>query len=89
MPGQPAAAAPPPPVEYVPSPPAAPAHTPVLYLIALKNNNILAAFTYWVEGGQLHYVNLDHAMKQIPLSSVDRELTYRLGFERNLPVQLP
>ena len=62
---------------------------PVLYLFALKNNNILAAFTYWTEKGDLHYVNLDHQMKQIPLSSIDRELTDRLNRERNLNVRLP
>jgi hypothetical protein len=55
----------------------------------LKNNNILAAFTYWTEKGDLHYVNLDHQMKQIPLSSIDRELTDRLNRERNLNVRLP
>jgi hypothetical protein len=62
---------------------------PVLYLFALKNNNILAAFTYWTEKGDLHYVNLDHQMKQIPLSSIDRDLTDRLNRERNLTVRLP
>lgn len=62
---------------------------PVLYLFALKNNNILAAYTYWAEKGDLHYVNLDHQMKQIPLSSIDRELTDRLNRERNLSVRLP
>jgi hypothetical protein len=64
-------------------------NSPVLYLFALKNNSILAALTYWTEKGELHYVNLDHQMKAVPLSSIDRDLTDRLNRERNLAVRLP
>ena len=76
-----------------PSPPSVPGpaneNSPILYLIALKNSNILAALTYWSEKGDLHYINLDHQSKQVPLSSIDRALTDRLNRERNVTVKLP
>jgi len=91
--GEPVPPPPPQPVVREYSGPPSPAQSvnygPVLYLFALKNNNILAAYTYWAEKGDLHYVNLDHQMKQIPLSSIDRDLTDRLNRERNLTVRLP
>ncbi len=45
-------------------------YSPVMYLIALKNNAILAALTYWTDHGELYYVNLQHETKQVPLRSV-------------------
>ena len=64
-------------------------YKPTLYLIALRDHNILASFTYWVEGGMLHYVTEDHAMREVPLSDVDRELSERLNRERNMNFRLP
>jgi hypothetical protein len=78
-----------PPAPPMPPPSTANENSPVLYLIALKNNNILAALTYWAEKGELHYINLDHQPKQVPLSSIDRALTDRLNRERNVTVKLP
>ncbi len=72
-----------------PDPKDKPNYGPVLYLFALKNNSILAAFTYWTEKGELHYVNLDHQTKMVPLTSIDRDLTDRLNRERNLSVKIP
>jgi hypothetical protein len=64
-------------------------YKPTLYLIALRDHNIRPALTYWVEGGMLHYVTEDHAMRQVPLSSVDRELSERLNRERHMSFRLP
>jgi hypothetical protein len=64
-------------------------YQPVMYLIALKDHNTLAVLTYWVEAGSLHYVTADHEMKQVPLSSVDRDLSERLNRERHLAFRLP
>jgi hypothetical protein len=60
-----------------------------LYLIALKNQDIQAAVAYWVNGSTLHYVTLEHAEKEVPLTSVNRELSMRLNSERHVPFQLP
>jgi len=61
-----------------------------IYLIAFKNqSNIRAADTYWVTGGTLHFITLQHEQRQAPLDSVDRVLTSRLNRERHVDVQLP
>jgi hypothetical protein len=60
-----------------------------IYLIALKNHNIIAASSYSVNGGTLQYVTLDHAEKQVTLDELDRDLTQRLNRERHVPFQLP
>jgi hypothetical protein len=62
---------------------------PVLYLIAFKDQVIRAATTYWVEGGTLHYLDMDHKEKQAPLSSVDQDFSARLNRERHVPFRLP
>lgn len=64
-------------------------YSPVMYLIALKNNAILAALTYWTDHGELYYVNLQHETKQVPLSSVDRELSQRLNQQQHVSFRLP
>ena len=67
-----------------------PAGEPPIYLFAVKGqDNILAGITYWVEGNTLQYINLQHVQKRIPLSSLDRTLTYRLNHERNMDLRLP
>jgi hypothetical protein len=61
-----------------------------IYLIGFKNqDNIRAAEAYWVAGGTLHYVSLQHEQKQAPLESVDRAVTYRLNHERHVDFRLP
>ena len=62
---------------------------PTLYLIALKDRNIRPALTYWVESGVLHYVTMEHEMKDLPVDSVDRALSERLNRERNMNFRLP
>lgn len=60
-----------------------------LYLIALKDQSIRAAVAYWVNGQTLHYVTLEHAEKEVPLSDIDRDLSLRLNRERRVQFQLP
>jgi hypothetical protein len=60
-----------------------------IYLIALKNHNIVAASSYSVNGGALSYVTLDHAEKQVQLDDIDRDMTLRLNGERHVAFQLP
>jgi hypothetical protein len=61
-----------------------------IYLIAFKNqDNLRAAEAYWVTGGTLHFITLQHEQRQTPLDSVDRALTYRLNRERRVDFQLP
>lgn len=70
-----------------PSPDASSA-SPV-YLIATKDQAIRAAAAYWVDGGTLHYVTLQHEEKQVPLDSVDRNLSLQLNRERRVAFRLP
>jgi hypothetical protein len=61
-----------------------------IYIIAFKNqDNLRAAEAYWVTGGTLHFVTLQHEQRQAPLDSVDRALTYRLNHERHVDFHLP
>lgn len=59
------------------------------YLVAFKDHSIRAAEAYWVDGGTLHYVTLQHEQKQAPLDTVDREFSLQLNRERRVPFQLP
>ena len=60
-----------------------------IYLIAFKDQNIRAAAAYWVNGQTLHYVTLEHEERQVPLTSIDRDLSMRLNRERHVQFQLP
>jgi hypothetical protein len=60
-----------------------------IYLIALKNHNIVAASSYTVNGPNLQYVTIDHAEKQVALSEIDPDLSMRLNRERHVAFQLP
>ena len=76
--------------EYPPPPaPRPPADETPLYLIAFKDGIIRAALAYWAEGDQLHYVTMDREMKQVPLNTLDRELSTRLNHERHVSFSLP
>jgi hypothetical protein len=61
----------------------------VIYLIAFKDGVIRAALTYWVDGGDLHYVDLQHQQKSAPLDTVDRSFSAQLNRDRHVPFQLP
>ena len=60
-----------------------------LYLIALQDHAIRAALAYWVDDGTVHYIDLDHKVQELPLSTVDRDLSLRLNRERRVPFHLP
>ena len=60
-----------------------------LYLIAFKDHIIRPALSYSVTGDTLDYVTLDHEDKQVPLDSVDRDLSRQLNRERRVPFSLP
>ncbi|MFN0167089.1 MAG: hypothetical protein ACKV22_11730 [Bryobacteraceae bacterium] len=59
------------------------------FLIALKDQTIYAAFTFWLEGETLHYVTPRGAHNQVSLDRVDRAFTLKLNRDRELPVKLP
>ena len=42
-----------------------------------------------MNGHTLHYVTLEREEKQVPLDSVDRDLSIRLNRERRVQMQLP
>ena len=60
-----------------------------IYLIAFRDRSIFAAVAYWAEGGTLHYVTQEHEQKQVPLSTVDRDLSDKLNRERGIAFSLP
>jgi hypothetical protein len=60
-----------------------------VYLIAFKDQSIRAAASYSVSGTTLHYVTLQHEEHQVPLDSIDRDLTIQLNRERRVTMQIP
>lgn len=60
-----------------------------IYLIAFKDKVIRAAAVYWVQGKTLHYVTLQREETQVPLDTIDRDLTLRLNHERHVQFELP
>jgi hypothetical protein len=75
--------------QVIQRPRSAPDSDSSIYLIAFHDRSIFAAVAYWVEGGTLHYVTQEHEQKQVPLSSVDRELSDKLNRERGIAFSLP
>jgi hypothetical protein len=55
-----------------------------LVLIALKDQNIVAAIAYWTDRNELKYVTPARQQKQVPLSQVDVKLSERLNNERHV-----
>jgi len=62
---------------------------PTLYLIAFKDHTIVQALGYWMEGGALHYVSVEHTLNQVSLDLLDRDLSQRLNDERGVQFKLP
>lgn len=60
-----------------------------IYLIAFRDRSIFAAVAYWAEGSTLHYVTQEHEHKQVPLGTVDRDLSDKLNRERGVAFSLP
>jgi|HubBroStandDraft_6_1064221.scaffolds.fasta_scaffold56831_2 hypothetical protein len=62
---------------------------PTLYLIAFKDHSIVQALGYWMEGGALHYVSVEHTLNQVSMDLLDRDLSQRLNDERGVQFKLP
>jgi hypothetical protein len=62
---------------------------PTVYLIAFRDHSIIQALGYWMEGGALHYVNVEHTLNQVSMDLIDRDLSQRLNDERGVQFKLP
>jgi hypothetical protein len=62
---------------------------PTLYLIAFTDHSIVQALGYWMEGGALHYVSVEHSLNQVSMDLIDRDLSQRLNDERGVQFKLP
>jgi hypothetical protein len=62
---------------------------PTLYLIAFRDHSIVQALGYWMEGGALHYVSVEHTLNQVSMNLIDRDLSQRLNDERGVQFKLP
>jgi hypothetical protein len=61
-----------------------------IYLIALYGqDNICAAQAYWVTGNTLHFVTLQGELRQTPINSINRALTFGLNRDRGVNFRLP
>lgn len=65
------------------------ADEPTIYLLALRDQTVLPALAYWVEGDTLRYVTRQHAMNVISLDLIDRPFSAKLNRERNVEFKLP
>ena len=59
------------------------------FVIAMKDGSRVAATAVWVQGDAVHYVDADDTYKQVPLKSVDRQVTLGINRQRNLSLWLP
>jgi len=59
------------------------------FVIALANGSRYSANAVWVQNGFLYYVDREDQEHQVPLSSVDSQLTRQLNRENNLAFWLP
>jgi hypothetical protein len=59
------------------------------FVIALANGSRYSANAVWVQNGFLYYVDREGQDHQVPLSSVDSQLTRQLNRENNLAFWLP
>jgi len=55
-----------------------------IYLLALKDLTIQAAYAYWLEGQTLHYVTVQGSHNRVTMDLVDRGMTERLNKERSV-----
>ena len=72
---------------YAPEP-AATAEAPSFAIAATDGSRIEAA-AVWVQKGMAHYIDPEGRALEIPLASIDRNLTRKLNAERNLTLRLP
>lgn len=62
---------------------------PTIFLIAMKEGNIMPALAFWVEGDTLHYITRESSHNKISLDRIDREFSIRLNKERGLEFRIP
>lgn len=62
---------------------------PAVYLIALRDDTIQAATSYWTDATMLHCITLEGAHEQIRLDLIDRRLSAELNRRRNVDFRLP
>jgi hypothetical protein len=62
---------------------------PTIFLIAMKEGNIMPALAFWVEGDTLHYITRESSHNKISLDRIDREFSVRLNKERGLEFRIP
>lgn len=62
---------------------------PTIFLIAMKEGNIMPALAFWVEGDTLHYITRESSHNRISLDRIDREFSVRLNKERGLEFRIP
>ena len=55
----------------------------------MSGGNVESCVAYRVEGRTLHYGTRDHAMRQAPSESVDRDYSQQLNRERQVTFRLP
>jgi len=55
-----------------------------IYLIALKDQSIQVATSYWSDGYMLHYINLQGGHEQVRMDLVNRSLTSELARQRKM-----
>ena len=62
---------------------------PTIYLLAFKDQTIMPALAYWVEGDTLTYITREGTQNRVSLSLVDREFSRQLNAERHVEFNLP
>jgi hypothetical protein len=62
---------------------------PTIYLIAFKDQTILPALAYWVEGDVLNYITTQGTPNRASLTLIDREFSRQLNRERQIEFSLP
>jgi hypothetical protein len=67
----------------------APRRSADYWLIAFPNGTVQLAVAYWTTGNILHYVTRNKEQRQVPISSIDRELTEQLNSERGMTFRIP
>ncbi len=59
------------------------------FSIALRDNSVIDAVAYWVDGNTLHYIDKQGKEKQVQVSQVDEARSQQLNSERGIEFGLP
>ena len=55
----------------------------------MRDNSVIDASAYWVDGDTLHYIDRQGKEKQVPVSQVDEARSQQLNRERGIEFGLP